>query len=176
MINLGANNEQIEFIDSGHSSLAFKLNDKVIKIGKMNSDYNKYKKDFSCAVPLFFDICYKIGEREYYTMQVCPYVDTQNISNEDLYDVYCSLRKLGYIWNDPTTENVGKIIEDFDFQGKHYSKGDLVLIDLEDIAYVGEVTPDIVLDEISYMSYNRNVYKFETRYMEEYKNVHRKII
>ena len=48
-----------------------------------------------------------------------------------------------------------------------YKKGDLVVIDLDDIAYVGEETSDIILEEISMMSYNRNVYRFETRYIEE---------
>ena len=42
-----------------------------------------------------------------------------------------------------------------------------MIIDLEDFAYVGEFTPDIILDEICYTAYNGNVYKFETRYISE---------
>lgn len=157
----------INYLSSGHSSLAFRINDKVIKIGKSNSDNKKLKKDFPCTIPLFLDEYYKIDEMEYYTIQSSLYVDTSNIFIEDVYQAYYNLRKIGYIWNDPTIENVGRIIEDFDYNGYHYSKGDIVIIDLEDFAYVGEVTPDIILDEICYSAYNGNVYKFENRYISE---------
>ena len=60
------------------------------------------------------------------------------------------LRDLGYIWNDPKEENVGRIINDIDFNGNSYHSGDIVIIDLEDFAYVGEVTPDEVLEEVNY--------------------------
>ena len=157
----------INYLSSGHSSLAFRIKNKVIKIGKTNGDNKRLKKDFPCTIPLFLDECYRIDEKEYYTIQLSLYVDTSNISVEDVYQAYFNLRKIGYIWNDPTVDNVGRIIEDFDYNGYHYSKGDIVIIDLEDFAYVGEFTPDIILDEICYTAYNGNVYKFETRYISE---------
>ena len=160
--------DQVEYLLSGHSSLAFKINDKVLKIGKSEIDTKKYRKDFSCTIPMFLDECMEIGDKEFYTLQITPYVDTRDISNEDLYAAYEKLRKEGYIWNDPTNDNVGRIQSDIDYNGTHYSKGDVVILDLEDIAYVGEITSDDVLDEISCMSYNRNVYRFETKYMDEY--------
>ena len=104
-------------------------------------------------------------------------MDTKNITLEDVYNAYSNIRNLGYIWNDPKEENVGRIINvegckigDKKYLPQYqYKKGDLVVIDLEDIAYVGEETDDIVLTEITYSSYNRNVYRFETRNMEEKK-------
>ena len=164
---LRQNNEKIDFLAAGHSSLAFKINDKVIKIGKSRIDETKNRKEFSCTIPILRDESYKVSDNEYYTLQVSPYVDVDEITNEELYETYCKLRKEGYIWNDPTKDNVGRMTEDIDYNGYHYSKGDLVILDLEDMAYVGEITPDVVMDEICFSSYNGNVYKFETRYMEE---------
>lgn len=160
--------KRIEFIGSGHSSLTFKIDDKVIKIGKSTVDLKKYKKDFPVLIPTLVDECHKIDDKEYYTLQVTPYVDTLDIDKEDVYSVYKKLRDLGYIWNDPTIDNTGRILKDMDYNGHHYKKGDLVIIDLEDIAYVGlEETPDVIMEEIAISSYNPDVYNFETRYAEE---------
>ena len=159
---------RIEFIASGHSSLTFKIDDKGLKIGKSAIDTKKNRKSFPCLIPVFVDECHKIDDREYYTLQVTPYVDTLDIADEDVYSTYKKLRDLGYIWNDPTLANTGRIIKDIDYNGHHYKKGDLVIIDLEDIAYVGlEETSDEIMEEIAISSYNGNVYKFETRYAEE---------
>lgn len=171
LIKLDAKNKKIQFLSSGHTSLAFKVGNKVIKIGKSKVDTRKYKKDFYCVIPLFFEGCYKMGERNYYTLQVLPYVDTLNISEEQLYPMYKKLRELGYIWNDPTINNIGRIIEDFDYNGYHYKKNDLIIIDLEDIAYVGKDVSDLVLEEIAYSSYNKNVYNFEMKYICENKQI-----
>jgi len=162
------NYRNIEFIGCGHSSLTFKIDDQVLKIGKSKVDEKKFKRDFPVLIPLFVDECHQIDEREYYTLQVTPYVDTLDIDKEDVYTTYKRMRDLGYIWNDPTIENTGRIVKDIDYNGHHYKKGDLVIIDLEDIAYVGlDETPDYILEEISLMSYNRDVYNYEMRYIEE---------
>lgn len=160
-------NEPIEFISSGHSSLAFKVKDKVLKIGKSNIDIKKLKRDFPCTIPLFLDECYNISPNEFYTIQVTPIVDTIDVSEEDLYPTYCRLRKCGYVWNDPKCENIGRIRESISSNGYEYKKGDIVIIDLEDLAYIGENMPDVVLDEIGITAYNPNVYNFEIRYIEE---------
>ncbi len=160
--------KDIEFIASGHSSLTFRINDKVLKVGKSKIDEKKYRKKFPCLIPLFVDECLKIDAQEYYTLQVSPYVDTLDIDKEDVYSTYKRLRDLGYIWNDPTLDNTGRMISDLEYNGIKYKKGDLVIIDLEDLAYVGlEETPDYILEEISVSSYNRDVYNFEMRYIEE---------
>ena len=158
--------ENIEFIGCGHTSLAFKIGKNVLKVGKVNNNNSKYK-EFNCAVPLFLNKTFKVDTREYYTIQLSPYVESVDITEEELYGVYKDLRTEGYIWNDPTFENIGRIVEDIETENHTYKKGDLVIRDLEDFAYVGEDTPDIVLDEIGYNSYNSRTYRFETRYLEE---------
>ncbi len=157
--------DNIEYLSSGHTALAFKIGDNVLKIGKTN--YTGKQQEFDCLIPILLDKSFKVDNREYYTIQLSPYVDTSNITEDDLYSSYKRLRDLGYIWNDPTPENLGRIISDIETDKFSYKKGDLVIIDLEDLAYVGEVTPDIVLDEIAFSSYNSRTYRYETRYIAE---------
>lgn len=160
--------DDIEFIGNGHTSLAFRVGDSVLKIGKGNNISTVDQgHDFPCLIPIFFSKYFKIAEKEYYTLQLSPLVDTNNIDEEEVYGAYKSLRDLGYIWNDPKPENVGRIIKDINFEDHFYNTGDIVIIDLEDLAYVGEITTDEVLEEISMMSYNRKTYIYETRYMAE---------
>ena len=161
-------NTDIEYIGSGHSSLVFRMGDLVFKIEKSNTKtkLDEYD-DFTCTVPVISSDCFKVDDREYYTTQVTPLVDTKDIEEEEVYGAYKKLRDLGYIWNDPKSENIGRIINDIKINGREYKKGDIVIIDLEDFAYVGEITPDEVLDEISWSSYNGKTYTYETRHMRE---------
>ena len=156
------------FIGEGHTSLVFKMGDNVLKIGKPNSRslIDRYQ-DFSTLIPVLYHTDFQVGEREYYSIQISPYVETDTFTDEELYNTYKSLRKTGYIWNDPKSENTGRMISDFDYNGYHYNKGDIVIIDLEDLAYVGEDISDEVLEEIAIASYNPNTYRFETRYISE---------
>lgn len=160
--------EDIEFIGCGRTSLAFRIGDIVIKVEKKNWVHKKDNSfNYQCTIPVLFATNFKIAEKEYYGLQISPLVDTNNILEEEVYSAYKSLRDLGYIWNDPKAENVGKIIKDIDFNEVSYKAGDIVIIDLEDFAYIGEVTPDSVLDEIAYSSYNSKTYEYETRYIDE---------
>ena len=165
---IGNPSDNIEFIGTGHTSLAFRIGNNVLKVGKTPDDKKKRKNKISnCLVPLLVDECYKVAEKEFYTIEIAPLVDTKDISEEELYSAYKSLRRQGYIWNDPRPDNVGRIMSDCEINGTKYKKGDLVIIDLEDIAFVGETTSDEILEEISISSYNRRTYSYETRYIEE---------
>ena len=161
----------IEFIGCGHTSLAFKIGDIVIKVGKEDNNHmQKRNYSYDCLIPVFFNQYFKVDEKEYYTIQISPLVSIDNITEEELYETYKRLRNYGYIWNDPTFDNVGRIIKDIEFNGHLYKKGDIVILDLEDLAYVGEETPDIVLEEIAIAGYNQKTYVYETRYIEEKKS------
>jgi hypothetical protein len=170
--------EDIVFVDYGFTTITFKVGDNVIKLGKSDHDFSPIKFDTIYKVPTYIREGYNVGDNIYFRVEVSLYVDTTNITYEDSYEAYKNIRKLGYIWNDPKEENIGRIINasGCKIKGKRYlpkyqyNKGDLVIIDLEDIAYVGSVTSDIIMDEITYSSYNSNVYIFENRYIEELKN------
>ena len=157
--------EDIEFVGFGRSSLAFRIGDYVLKISKRKTNNILY--EFQCLIPVFYFVENKISDNEYYSLQLTPYVDTKDLTKEDTYLAYKELRKLGYIWNDPKPSNIGRIINDFEYLDKVYKSGDIVIIDLEDLAYVGEYTPEAVMDELAFDSYNPRTYTFEERYNEE---------
>ncbi|MBQ7136883.1 MAG: hypothetical protein IJO43_02765 [Bacilli bacterium] len=167
----------IEYIGSGFTCIAFRVGDNVIKFGKSENAIFQTELDSIYQIPTYLRECYEAGNNVHFRVEIAPYADTNNISYEDLYTAYSGIRSLGYIWNDPKEENLGRIVgvSGCKIGGKQYlpsqqhKKGDLVVLDLEDISYVGLETSDVVLEEISMMSYNRNVYKLETRYMEEQK-------
>ena len=164
-------NLEIDFIGCGHSSLVFKIGDEVLKIGKVSSNFKKSKPlKFKCLIPVFYSDCFEVSDNEFYTIQISPFVEVGEFSDEDVYFAYKALRKEGYIWNDPTKENIGRIIRDVETDSFSYKAGDIVIIDLEDLAYVGEDIPDYILDEIAFSSYNKNVYAFEMRYISEKAN------
>ena len=157
--------EDIEFIGSGHSSLVFKIGDNAFKIEKSNNkkDLLKYDK-YDCVIPVLYDSSFEVDYKEIYNIIITPLVDTLDIFEEDVYETYKRLRDLGYIWNDPKRENVGRIIQDIEHNGHYYKTGDLVIIDF---AYVGEITPEEVLAEIAWTSYNSKTYEYEMRYIRE---------
>ena len=126
----------------------------------------KYK-NLPGIVPILYNSSYKVDDQEYYSIQISPLVEITQMEEEEVYGAYKKLRSVGYIWNDPLSENMGRMMTDFDYDGHHCKKGDIVIIDLEDLAYVGETISDEVLDEIATMSYNKNTYAFEMRYTEE---------
>ena len=161
-------NYDIEYIGKGHTSLVFRVGDVALKIGKTDNNYETNRNyDFDFMIPVFYKEKLKIDKKEYYTIYVTPLVDCKNINEEELYESYKKIRDLGYIWNDPTLDNVGRIIKDIKFNNHAYKKSDIVIIDLEDLAYVGEITPDIVLEEIAISGYNQKTYVFEMRYIKE---------
>lgn len=169
--------ENVEFIGLGFTFLAFRVGDNVIKIGKNEIGIKRPKLDSNFLIPVYFSESYQVSEKFYFNIEVAPFVDTSNISYDDVFKMYLNIRKLGYIWNDPKEENMGRVINinGCVINKKKYmpshelEKGDLVVIDLQDMAYVGKMTDDIVLEEIATTSYNSNVYKFECKYIETQK-------
>lgn len=165
----------IEYVGSGHSSLAFRIGDNVIKIG--NAPFGSLPSliDSNDFVPVYFKKVYTIGINVHFKVEVNPYVNKVSLNDEELYNVYASIRDQGFIWNDPKSDNIGSIIntEGCMIDGemrkptKEYVPGQLVVFDLEDMAFVGEETPEVILTGFSYHSYNPNVYTFETRWIKE---------
>ena len=160
--------DYIDYLGCGHTSLVFSIGDNVLKISKLSYSYsfngiNKY----DCLIPVLYDKKFKVDEKEYYSITLTPMVKMKDFSDEEIYSLYKRLRINGYIWNDPLKENMGIMDSDFVINDISYKKGDVVIIDLEDLAYVGKSVSDDVLDEISMMSYNRKVYIYETRYIDE---------
>lgn len=107
---------------------------------------------------MYFSYYQEISSNEGYSIELTPLVDTKDLTDEDTYEAYKKIRSLGYIWNDPAPNNIGKIIKTIECHNIVYEKGDIVIVDLEDFAYVGEVTPEEVIDKVAFYSYNQKAY------------------
>lgn len=115
------------------------------------------------------------GKKIYLT--VTPRVDTNNITEEDVYTLYKKAREYGLIWTDPSLKNVGRLLEDnvtnfknwgpVPYQNLGYTqslgseilkKGDLVILD----------TDYIFLENAENIKFGDEIVKiFEARYQAE---------
>lgn len=167
----------IEFIDCGRTNLAFKIGDNAIRLGRSSKGLSRDNgEDIDEIISPIYHMENKvIGENNVYSIIVSPLFNTNNLTIEDAYITYKRLRDLGYIWNDPKPENIGRIIDRHECNilgqtftiPEYFKPGDTVVIDIGDTAYVGKEISDTIMTEIMFDSDNPNVYRFETRYEDE---------
>ena len=162
----------IQFLKSGHFSQAYKLGNKVIKLGRPKYTYKiPYHKRL--LQPLIRrDI---LPENLY--IEITEYLSPgKPITEEDVYSVYKSLRNDGILWLDPSPENLARLEKDNVIHFKYnlnveddslgyipsnskkdqvLSKGDLVVIDLD---FLIQENDKETFDKAS-KSINTNAYK-----------------
>ena len=98
----------IQFLKSGFFSQAYKLGNKVIKIGRPNFNHNiPYHKRL--LQPL---IRREIVPESLY-IEIAEYLKPgKPITEKDVYSVYKSLRDDGILWLDPSIENIARLEKD----------------------------------------------------------------
>ena len=103
------NNAKI--IGGGESSVVLECNEEVIKLTLMEYDNHKSIKEYvshsSCILQPNEEYIVNINP---YNLKILflPKLSLENITGEDVIDIYCNLRNDGYLWNDTKLENVGK--------------------------------------------------------------------
>ena len=138
----------IQFLKSGFFSQAYKLGNKVIKLGRPH---------FNHKIPYHKRLLQPLIRREILPeslyIEISEYLKPgKPITEEDIYSVYKSLRDDGILWLDPSLENIARLEKDniIHFKDKLnvedeslgyipsnskkdqvLSKGDLVVIDLD---------------------------------------------
>lgn len=136
----------IELIGEGGFSKVFGIGSKVLKVGDERRTY-KIKNNKLFLKPLYRT---KI-ETDYrnFCIEITEKVDTENITENDVYQVYKQLRDDGIYWDDAKITNVGRLLKDnkiyfdgVDFVDKESTgyttdnfeilpKGSLVLLDVD---------------------------------------------
>lgn len=173
------NLHDIELFKKGAFSTVFKIGDKVLKIGRRREIFAQRNHRLFLK-PLYRDeILDKNGVDLLFCIEITEFVDTTNITKEDVYKLYKELRLDGLIWTDCREFNVGRLIKDnkIYFDGINYvdknstgyyddndevlKKGDLVIID-----------NDFIFEEDQFLSVClmapcENHYEFENRYINE---------
>ena len=167
----------IEFINEGGFSAAYKIGDKVLKIGKRRVTFNiRNNKRF--LQPLYRnEIKSKKDNSFLFCIEATEFVDTKNISENDVYKIFKELRDNHIIWTDPDPSGLGRLLKDnkvyfngidyVSMQGTKYltdanytlKKGDIVISD-----------NDMLFDEDDedYLNYCSDAfYSYEQRYFNE---------
>jgi len=179
------NFSEIELLGEGEYSYVVSIGSKVLKIGlqreKFHIDNNK-----RFLKPLLRTQIQKYGSSEVLgCIEITEKVDTKNITDEDVYEIYKELRDEGYRWTDCKKENIGRLLrkniihfKDIDLSNKsiYYNtnnseeleSGELVIID-NDYIFTEEEFNNL---PESFKTINMEMIKeIEERYQNEKRNV-----
>lgn len=183
LIAENVNLSDTEMILGGSYSCVYKIGTKVLKIGKKRQVFElKNNKRFLPSI-LRKELLVKGPDENKFiiTLEITEFVNTSNITEDDVYLIFKELRSEGLLWTDPRIDNIGKLnrpnqiffpgMDSVSHEVQNYysneydilKKGDLVIID-NDYIYPTDY------DEVKYGNeYFFNL--FESRYQEELKNI-----
>lgn len=108
--NENKNYDDIETLDSGYYSTAYKIGEKVLKIGEPREKYS-VPQHRRILEPLLRTNLYEEDEKEIFaTIEVSELVETKDdFKLYELYEVYKDLREDGIIWADAAKKNIGRL-------------------------------------------------------------------
>ena len=193
-----AENEKVDYSDikilgEGTYSIAFEVGEKVIKIG--NSRATKSYPNNPYVLKPLLRKSFSVEGTKWYEgifMEITELVDTlkeDEVSEEELYDLYSKMRNIGLEWLDVHYSNVGRLRKDNIIhwqediypsdetlelnpsvgQGISLKKGDLVILDADFIFEEGYI-PNKMIDssDEGYVRYVNLWTKFNERYNKEH--------
>ncbi len=168
----GAKLENIEELEGGATSKPYIVGSLVLKIGE-NRYSHKIPNHNRILKPLLrrsFDGIY---------IEVTDLVDTNNITDDDVYMVFKEMMDSGIVWVDARKENLGRLLKDNNSYGMYINeesiglngnnlierkKGNLVILDTDLIFDINNVPWKYLEEEnINLFSYN----KMMDRYLKE---------
>ena len=166
----------IKYVGGGDYSSCFKIGGKYFKIGdKRRTFHIKNNKRF--LQPLRREEIKSLDDEFMFCLEINEEVDTKNITDEDVYQIYKELRREGLIWTDPKKANLGRLLKDNKvyFDGVDYVDiaGTGFLTDIDYSLKAGElviIDTDFIYeeDDLDYLNHTTNLWTyFEQRYQEE---------
>lgn len=145
--NENANYHDIEYLDSGFYSNVYKIGDKVLKIGSERKAFNISNSRYFLKPIYRQNVRSLDANKVLFCIEITECVNTDNITEEDVYTVYKELRDQGLIWTDCKRSNLGRLKKDnriyfdgitkvsknstgyLDDNNEVLKKGELVIID-----------------------------------------------
>lgn len=101
----------IEYLGQGGTSFVVSIGDKVLKLGQQRK-YFKIDNNKRFLKPLLRTEIKKVDSEEILgCVEITERVDTNNITEKDVYELYKELRTEGYYWGDCKVQNVGRLIK-----------------------------------------------------------------
>lgn len=101
----------LELIVRGDFSFVYAIKNKVIKIGS-NRATPKFPNNPYIIKPLLRKAIPINDNNDIVFIEVCERIKTDCCTDEDVYNLYKSLREIGLIWLDPKKSNISKLIKD----------------------------------------------------------------
>ena len=118
-----------------------------------------------------------------FCIEITEFVDTKNITKEDVYFIYKELRGCGFVWTDCKEDNIGRLLKD----NKVYFKG-IDKVDKNATGYINDnieilkkgdlviIDNDYIYNEEDFFNNNHLVtsgyfYEFEQRYRNEHNKI-----
>lgn len=166
---------EIKYVTSGSFCDVYQAENILFKIG-----IQRYTPEISGYEDFVYPLFRKYIPELNLFIEITSLVETKYITNEDVYQMYKTRRKKGYIWIDAREENLGRLINDnhsygffvhpetVGFKGNEtykLKKGELAILDT-DLDYKEDEVPwEYLHKHIKLDSY----YTYEFRYQEELK-------
>lgn len=170
----------IKYLGEGSSTAVYLIGDKVLKIGSERIPLNiPNNKRF--LKPLLRKHINSIKNNEVlFCIEITERVDTNNITEDDVYEIYKEFRDLGYVWADANIRNTGRLLKKNKIYFKeeikptkesiHYfgdneielDKGELIILDNE---FIFEY--ENFINNLGFENAHKFLKRLENRYQEE---------
>ena len=114
-INEGLNYSDIKYISHGATSYIYQIGDKILKLGDGRYSKTIPKNPYILQPILRREFAADGGNKERLFIEIVERVEIleeSEITEEELYKLYASLRNMGIEWCDISYQNVGRLIKD----------------------------------------------------------------
>lgn len=135
-VDCGGTIKNIKLVHNGQDALVFECEGEIIKLITLDYGANKLSSHIAncdAILRLNSEYCLDIkgkNQNVKITILTEKRLNTENITQADVYDMYFKLRDDGYLWNDPRKENLGR-----------NELGKLLLFDYGQIIYINALDP-----------------------------------
>lgn len=127
--NIDTNN--LEFISAGESSICYQADGLIVKVCFI--DYHvsltEYVKHSNVILKPLVEKVVNVSKFHNPHLLITKKLDTTNITDRDVFNVYCDLRNAGYLWRDTRACNLGRD-----------ESGDVLLFDYGELISIREMT------------------------------------
>lgn len=160
-MDCGGTMRNIRLSHIGKDAIVFECENEIIKLTTLDFGTNKLSGHIAncdAILRLNTEYCLDIKGKNKdvkITILTEKKLNTENITQADVYDVYLKLREDGYLWNDPRKENLGR---------NEYGK--VLLFDYGQVIYINSLEPEQKEFELNK---HRNMFPTLDEAYEQYK-------
>ena len=134
---IGFDYTNAKIIGYGETSVTLDVGDQIIKISCLPVNQDMINETDGLVAKADNLKTIKVNNSDSVNIYTMEKLDTSNITEEDVSDMFCKLREKGYVWGDLKTDNLGR-----------NSNGDIQLLDYGQIFKEGSHDADFILNNV----------------------------